>query len=274
MFDWDGHHHPFGRERVTPMVVLAAWPNWWSAPATSAWTNASATTRALPALVVWREAAVQAWRLAAAWMLAATEGTVNATGCPWPICGHENTRTPLGHMQPFQTYLCRVRKGSGSSPVLFRCSWYPFWWRQEWHIWLFCFSHLAIVNVANWRAVSLFQQHLSGVEVDIKCHHQLNEENEKGLSAQNAATWTFDKHNTLHTTSNLFADLCQGEHEVAKLSCWDEMVTHGNISFIFNRAIEIWSAQQQCPHHWQFQHLLSAISWLESVCWRSGSKSG
>ena len=38
------------------------------------------------------------------------------------------------------------------------------------------------------RAVSLFQQHLSGVEVDIKCHHQLNEENEKGLSAQNAAT--------------------------------------------------------------------------------------
>ena len=48
-------------------------------------------------------------------MLAATEGTVNATGCPWPICGHENTRTPLGHMQSFQTYLCRVRKGSGSS---------------------------------------------------------------------------------------------------------------------------------------------------------------
>lgn len=41
-------------------------------------------------------------------MLAATEGTVNATGCPWPICGHENTRTPLGHMQPFQTYLCRA----------------------------------------------------------------------------------------------------------------------------------------------------------------------
>ena len=40
---------------------------------------------------------------------------MNATGCPWPICGHENTRTPLGHMQSFQTYLCRVRKGSGSS---------------------------------------------------------------------------------------------------------------------------------------------------------------
>ena len=114
MFDWDGHHHPFGRERVTPMVVLAAWLNWWSAPATSAWTNASATTRALPALVVWREAAVQAWRLAVAWMLAATEGTVNATGCPWPMWSWEYQDSARPHAI-VQTYLCRVRKGSGSS---------------------------------------------------------------------------------------------------------------------------------------------------------------